>query len=205
VSRTGDIGLFKIVSESGVAAGVRRVEAITGENALSYLRDTEGKLKAAGDLVRAGRDDLADKIQQALDRSKALEKELAALKSKLASSAGGDLASQARDIKGVKVIAAKVEGVDGNELRTLMDQLKDKLKSGIVLLGSANGPKVSLIAGVTTDLTSKVKAGELVSWAAGQVGGKGGGKPEMAQAGGTQPEKLPEAIESAYGWLEGKL
>ncbi|MGH8517936.1 MAG: alanine--tRNA ligase, partial [Panacagrimonas sp.] len=205
VSRTGDIGLFKIVSESGVAAGVRRVEAITGENALGYLRDTEAKLKAAGDLVRAGRDEVADKIQQALDRSKQLEKELAALKSKLASSAGGDLASQARDIKGVKVIAAKVDGVDGNELRTLMDQLKDKLKSGIVLLGSANGAKVSLIAGVTTDLTGKVKAGELVSWAAGQVGGKGGGKPEMAQAGGTQPEKLPEAIESAFGWLEGKL
>ena len=187
------------------AAGVRRVEAITGENALSYLRDTESKLKAAGDLVRAGRDDLADKIQLALDRSKTLEKELAALKAKLASSAGGDLASQARDIKGVKVIAAKVDGVDGNELRNLMDQLKDKLKSGIVLLGSASGPKVSLIAGVTSDLIGKVKAGELVSYAASQVGGKGGGKPEMAQAGGTQPEKLPEAIESAYGWLEGKL
>ena len=105
----------------------------------------------------------------------------------------------------MKVIAAKVEGVDGNELRALMDQLKDKLKSGIVLLGSANGPKVSLIAGVTTDLTSKVKAGELVSWAAAQVGGKGGGKPEMAQAGGTQPEKLPAAIDAAYGWLESKL
>ncbi|MDP1909931.1 MAG: alanine--tRNA ligase-related protein, partial [Hyphomicrobium sp.] len=205
VSRTGDIGLFKIVSESGVAAGVRRVEAITGENALSYLRDTEAKLKQAGDLVRGGRDDLADKIQQVLDRGKQLEKELATLKAKLASSAGGDLASQARDIKGVKVIAAQVEGVDGNELRTLMDQLKDKLKSGIVLLGSANAGKVSLIAGVTTDLIGKVKAGELVSFAAQQVGGKGGGKPEMAQAGGTQPDKLPEAIESAFGWLEGKL
>ena len=205
VSRTGDIGLFKIISESGVAAGVRRVEAITGENTLAYLRDTEARLKAAGDLVRAGRDDLADKIQLALDRSKTLEKELAALKGKLASSAGGDLASQAREIKGVKVIAAQVDGVDGNELRNLMDQLKDRLQSGIVLLGSASGPKVSLIAGVTSDLTGKVKAGELVSFAAGQVGGKGGGKPEMAQAGGTQPEKLPEAIESACGWLESKL
>ncbi|MGQ0529743.1 MAG: alanine--tRNA ligase [Panacagrimonas sp.] len=205
VCRTGDIGLFKIVSESGVAAGVRRVEAITGENALAYLRDSEAKLKQAGDLVRAGRDDLADKIQQALDRAKALEKELAALKSKLASSAGGDLASKARDIKGVKVIAAQVEGVDGNELRSLMDQLKDKLKSGIVLLGSANAGKVSLIAGVTTDLIGKVKAGELVSFAAQQVGGKGGGKPEMAQAGGTQPDQLPAAIESAFGWLDGKL
>ena len=205
VSRTGDIGLFKIIAESGVAAGVRRVEAITGENALSYLRETEGRLKQAGDLVRAGRDDLTDKIQQVLERGKQLEKELAALKSKLASSAGGDLASQARDVKGVKVIAAQVEGVDGNELRNLMDQLKDKLKSGIVLLGSANGPKVSLIAGVTADLTAKVKAGELVSFAAGQVGGKGGGKPEMAQAGGTQPEALPAAVESVFGWLEQKL
>ena len=205
VSRTGDIGLFKIVSESGVAAGVRRVEAITGDNVLAYLRDTESKLKAAGDLVRAGRDDLADKIQQALDRSKTLEKELAALKSKLASSAGGDLAAQARDVKGVKVIAAQVDGVDGNELRTLMDQLKDKLRSGIVLLGSASGAKVSLIAGVTPDLIAKVKAGELVNFAASQVGGKGGGKPEMAQAGGTQPENLPAALDAAYRWLEGKL
>ncbi|MGQ0697054.1 MAG: alanine--tRNA ligase [Panacagrimonas sp.] len=205
VSRTGDIGLFKIVSESGVAAGVRRVEAITGENALIYLRDTEGKLKQAGDLVRAGRDDLAEKIQQVIERGKQLEKELAALKSKLASSAGGDLVSQARDVKGVKVIAAKVDGVDGNELRSLMDQLKDKLKSGIVLLGSVSGPKVSLIAGVTADLTDKVQAGELVSFAAGQVGGKGGGKPEMAQAGGTLPDQLPAAIESVFGWVEGKL
>jgi alanyl-tRNA synthetase len=205
VTRTGDIGLFKIIAESGVAAGVRRVEAITGENALGYLRESEAKLKQAGELVRGGRDDLADKIQLVLDRAKALEKELAALKAKLASSAGGDLASQARDIKGVKVIAAQVEGVDGNELRSLMDQLKDKLKSGIVLLGSANAGKVSLIAGVTTDLIGKVKAGELVSFAAGQVGGKGGGKPEMAQAGGTQPEKLPAAIDAAFGWLEGKL
>lgn len=205
VSRTGDIGLFKIVAESGVASGVRRIEAVTGENALTYLRETENRLKAAGELVRAGRDDLADKIQQTLDRSRQLEKELAALKAKLAANAGGDLASQARDIKGVKVIAAQVEGVDGNELRTLMDQLKDKLKSGIVLLGSASETKVSLIAGVTTDLTSKVKAGELVNWAAAQVGGKGGGKPEMAQAGGTQPSMLPAAIESVYGWLEDKL
>ncbi|MGQ0502191.1 MAG: alanine--tRNA ligase [Panacagrimonas sp.] len=205
VSRTGDIGLFKIVSESGVAAGVRRVEAITGENVLAYLRDSEQRLRQAGDLVRAGRDDLADKVQQVIDRGKALEKELAALKSKLASSTGGDLVSQAREVKGVKLIAARVDGVDGNELRSLMDQLKDKLKSGIVLLGSANAGKVSLIAGVTPDLTGKVKAGELVSFAAAQVGGKGGGKPEMAQAGGTLPDKLPEAIESAYGWLEGKL
>ncbi len=205
VKRTGDIGLFKIVAEGGVASGVRRVEAITGENALNYLRDSEARLQQAGALVRAGRDDLSDKILQVLDRSKQLEKELAALKSKLASSAGGDLASKAREIKGVKVISSSVEGVNGNELRGLMDQLKDKIKTGVVLLGSTNGGKVSLIAGVTPDLTRKVKAGELVNFAAKQVGGKGGGKPEMAQAGGTEPGKLPEALESIYSWLEAKL
>jgi alanyl-tRNA synthetase len=205
VARTGDIGLFKIVAEGGVAAGIRRIEAVTGENALNYVRDTEARLKVAADLLRAGRDDLAEKIQQQLDRSKALEKELATLKGKLASSAGSDLAGQAREIKGVKVLSAQVDGVDGNDLRTLMDQLKNKLGSGIVLLGAANGEKVSLIAGVTADLTGKVKAGELVNMAAGQVGGKGGGKPDMAQAGGTQPANLPAAIASVYGWVETRL
>jgi len=205
VSRTGDIGLFKILSEGGVAAGVRRIEATTGEGAMNFVRDTEAKLKAAADLVRSGRDDLVDKIQGALERSKQLEKELAALKGKMASAAGGDLAAQAKDIKGVKVIAAKLDGVEGNDLRTMMDQLKDKLGSGIVLLGSANGDKVSLIAGVTADLTSKVKAGELVNFVATQVGGKGGGRPDMAQAGGTQPANLPAAVDSVLAWIEGKL
>jgi alanyl-tRNA synthetase len=203
VSRTGDIGLFKIIAEGGVAAGVRRIEATTGENALNYVRDTESKLKAAADLVRGGRDDLADKIQQTLDRSKALEKELAALKGKMASAAGSDLVSQAKDIKGVKVLSAQVDGVD--DLRALMDQLKNKLGSGIVLLGSAKGDKVSLIAGVTADLIGKVKAGELVNFVAGQVGGKGGGKPDMAQAGGTLPANLPAAVESVGVWVEAKL
>ncbi|TXH05351.1 MAG: alanine--tRNA ligase, partial [Nevskiaceae bacterium] len=205
VSRTGDIGLFKIVAEGGVAAGVRRIEATTGEHALNYVRDTENKLKAAAELVRAGRDDLADKIQQALDRSKQLEKDLAALKGKMASAAGGDLAAQAKTIKGVKVLAAQVDGVEGNDLRTLMDQLKNKLGSGIVLLGAVNGEKVGLIAGVTSDLTGKVKAGELVNFVAGQVGGKGGGKPDMAQAGGTQPANLPAAVASVGAWVEAKL
>ena len=205
VSRTGDIGLFKIVAEGGVAAGVRRVEAVTGENALAYLRETEGKLKKAADLVRGSADDIGSKIEQLIERGKQLEKELAALKGKLASSAGSDLAGQARDVKGVKVLSAKVDGVEGNDLRTLMDQLKNKLGSGIVLLGTASGDKVSLIAGVTADLTGKVKAGELVNFAAGQVGGKGGGKPDMAQAGGTQPQNLPQAIDSIYGWVETKL
>ncbi|MFA5938514.1 MAG: alanine--tRNA ligase [Sinimarinibacterium sp.] len=205
VSRTGDIGLFKIVGEGGVAAGVRRVEAVTGENALSYLRETENKLKRAADLLRAGPDELGSKIEQLQDRARQLEKELGALKSKLAASAGGDLAGQAREVKGVKVLAASVEGVDGGELRGLMDQLKSKLGSAVILLGAASGDKVSLIAGVTADLTGKVKAGELVNFVASQVGGKGGGRPDMAQAGGTQPDQLPGAIDSVWGWVEAKL
>jgi alanyl-tRNA synthetase len=205
VARTGDIGLFKIVMEGGVAAGIRRVEAITGENAIAHVRETESRLKQAAELLRAGRDDIVDKVQQALARTKELEKELAALKGKMAASAGGDLAGQARDVKGVKVLSAKVEGVEGNELRTLMDQLKNKLGSAIILLGAANGEKVSLIAGVTSDLIAKVKAGELVNMAAAQVGGKGGGKPDMAQAGGTQPENLGKALASVEAWVEQKL
>jgi alanyl-tRNA synthetase len=205
VARTGDIGLFKIISEGGVAAGIRRVEAVTGENVLAYLRETEGKLKAVAEQVRGTVADVTDKVQQALARSKELEKELAALKSKLAAAAGGDLAGQARDIKGVKVLSAQVEGVDGNGLRALMDQLKNKLGSGIIILGAAAEGKASLIAGVTADLTGKVKAGELVNFVAGQVGGKGGGRPDMAQAGGTQPENLPKALASVSGWIEGKL
>jgi alanyl-tRNA synthetase len=205
VARTGDVGLFKIVAESGVAAGVRRVEAITGENALAYVRDLEGRLRDAAALLRSGRDDLGDKLQQLLDRNKQLEKDLAQLKGKLASSAGDDLAGQARQIKGVKVLAARVDGIEGNDLRNLLDQLKNKLGSGIVLLGSAGGAKVSLIAGVTADLTARVKAGELVNQAAARVGGKGGGRPDMAQAGGSQPENLDAALQSAYAWVEGKL
>jgi alanyl-tRNA synthetase len=205
VSRSGDIGLFKIVAESGVAAGIRRVEAVTGDNALAYVRDLEARLRDAAALLRGGRDEIVDKVQQLLDRNRQLEKDLAQLKGKLASSAGSDLAGQAREIKGVKVLAARVDGVEGNDLRALLDQLKNKLGSGVVLLGSATGAKVSLIAGVTADLLGKVKAGELVNLAATQVGGKGGGRPDMAQAGGTQPEHLDAAIDSAYAWIEGKL
>ncbi|WP_020650508.1 alanine--tRNA ligase [Solimonas variicoloris] len=205
VSRTGDIGLFKIVSESGVAAGVRRVEAITGENSLAYLRAAEGKLKKIGDLVRGSADDAIAKVEQLVERGRQQDKEIAALKGKLASSAGSDLAAQAQEIKGVKLLAAQLDGVEGNDLRVLMDQLKNKLGSGIVVLGSVSGEKVSLIAGVTSDLTAKVKAGELVNFVAQQVGGKGGGRPDMAQAGGTQPQQLPAAIASVGTWVEGKL
>jgi len=204
VSRTGDIGLFKIVSEGGVAAGVRRVEAITGENALQYLRDTEGTLKRAADLLRAGPDELSNKIEQLQDRARQLERELAALKSKMAASAGGDLAGQARDVKGVKVLSARLEGVDGGALRDLLDQLKNKLGSAVIVLGTSAGDKVSLIAGVTADLTKAHKAGEIVNFVAQQVGGKGGGRPDMAQAGGTQPQNLAAALDSVYGWIESK-
>jgi alanyl-tRNA synthetase len=178
---------------------------VTGENSLAYLRELENRLRDAAAALRSGRDDIVDKIQQLQERGKQLEKELSSLKNKLASSAGSDLAGQARQIKDVKVLAARVDGVEGNDLRNLLDQLKNKLGSGIVLLGAANGPKVSLIAGVTADLTSRVKAGELVNMAATQVGGKGGGRPDMAQAGGTQPENLDAAIQSAYAWVETKL
>jgi len=205
VSRTGDIGLFKIIAEGGVAAGVRRIEAITGENTLSYLRATENKLKKLGELVRGSADEVYAKVEQLIERSKQLDRDIAALKGKLAAGAGSDLLSRAITVKGVKLLAARLDDVDGSDLRTMMDQLKNKLGSGVVVLGSASGDKVSLIAGVTADLTGRVKAGELVNFVAQQVGGKGGGRPDMAQAGGTQPAALPAAIDSVPAWIEAKL
>ena len=205
VARTGDIGLFKIVSESGVAAGIRRVEAVTGDNALAYVNDLQARLNAAAGLLRVPPSEVGTRIVAVLDGQKALEKELAQLKSRLAASAGDELAGRAKLVHGVKVLSTIVEGVDGGELRGLLDQLKNKLGSGVVLLGVAAGGKVSLIAGVTADLTARVKAGELLAFAAAQVGGKGGGRPDMAQGGGTQPENLPVAIASALGWIEQKL
>ncbi|WP_091532226.1 alanine--tRNA ligase [Fontimonas thermophila] len=205
VERTGDIGLFKIVSEGGVAAGVRRIEAITGENVIRHLRETENKLRRAAESLRATPDDLVAKIEQMQERMRQLEKELAALKSKLAASASGELAGQARVIKGVKVLSARIDGIEATELRGLIDQLKQKLDSAVILLGTVGGGKVSLVAGVTADLTSRVKAGELVNFVAAQVGGKGGGRPDMAQAGGTQPDRLPAAIDSVYAWVEQRL
>ncbi|MDD3762384.1 MAG: alanine--tRNA ligase [Nevskiales bacterium] len=205
VARTGDIGLFKIVSQGGVAAGVRRIEAVTGENAIRYVGELEARLRDAADRLRVPADELVVRVEQLQDRLKAQDKEIAGLKSKMASSAGGDLVAQAVEVKGVKLIAAQVEGVSGGELRDLLDQLKSRLGSGIVVIGVAGADKVSLIAGVTGDLTGKVKAGELVNFVAGQVGGKGGGRPDMAQAGGSQPDRLPDAIASVSGWLEQKL
>jgi alanyl-tRNA synthetase len=205
VARTGDIGLFKIVAESGVAAGIRRVEAITGEGALAYVQDLDAKLHAAADALKTPTEEVTQRITQILDNVRMLEKELARLKGKMASSQGDDLAGQAADVKGAKVLAAVLDGADVKTLRETMDKLKDKLKSAAIVLGSSEGGKVTLIAGVTSDLTGKVKAGELVNHVAQQVGGKGGGRPDMAQAGGTQPEHLPAALESVKGWVEQRL
>ncbi|MDO9004992.1 MAG: alanine--tRNA ligase [Aquabacterium sp.] len=205
VKRTGDIGLFKIVAESGVAAGVRRVEAVTGEGALALVQAQEQQLQQVADAVKAQPQEAAARIAQIMDNVKSLEKELAALKSKLASSQGDELLAQAQDINGVKVLAAKLDGADAAVLRETMDKLKDKLKSAVILLAAVGDGKVSLIAGVTADATAKVKAGELVNFVAQQVGGKGGGRPDMAQAGGTQPEHLPAALASVAAWAKSKL
>jgi alanyl-tRNA synthetase len=205
VRRTGDIGLFKIVAETGIAAGVRRIEAVTGEGALVYVQESEARLADIAAQVKAQPAEAAARIQQILDNVRALEKELARLKSKLAVSQGEDLVAQAGEVKGVKVLSVALEGADAKALRETMDKLKDKLRSGLIVLGAAADGKVSLVAGVTPDLTSKVKAGELVNFVAQQVGGKGGGRADMAQAGGTRPEKLGEALASVAGWAGERL
>lgn len=205
VARTGDIGLFKIVSESGVAAGVRRIEAVTGRQALAWIEETEQRLQDVAKLVKANRDSVVDKVQQALEKTKQLEKELQRQQDKLASSAGSDLVAKAVDVAGVKLLVSEVAGMQAKGLRDLLDQLKNKLGSGIIVLGLPGEGKVNLIAGVTQDLIDRVKAGELVNFVATQVGGKGGGRPDMAQAGGSEPEKLAEALGTVGGWVEDKL
>ncbi|GAA4403242.1 alanine--tRNA ligase [Quisquiliibacterium transsilvanicum] len=205
VERTGDIGLFKIVAEGGVAAGIRRVEAVTGENALAFVQRLSASLAEAAAAVKAPASELTQRIEQVLDNVKSLEKELARLKSKLASSQGDDLAAQAVDVAGIKVLAASLEGADVKTLRETMDKLKDKLKTAAIVLAAVDGAKVSLIAGVTADATARVKAGELVNFVAQQVGGKGGGRPDMAQAGGTDPSKLPQALAGVQGWVAERL
>jgi alanyl-tRNA synthetase len=205
VRRTGDIGFFKIVSESGVAAGIRRIEAVTGEGALAWVQQQEAKLAEAASVLKAPVSEVSTKLAQVMDNVRNLERELGRLKSKLASSQGDDLASQAVDVKGSKVLAATLEGADAKTLRETMDKLKDKLKSAAIVLGAVNDGKVSLIAGVTSDLTARVKAGELVNFVAQQVGGKGGGRPDMAQAGGTDPAGLPGALQSVKSWVEQRV
>ena len=205
VQRTGDIGLFKVVAESGVASGVRRIEAITGQNALTYLQDLEDKVTQVAGTLKAPVVEINERVSHVLDQVKALEKEIAALKGKLASTQGDELVTLAVDVKGIKVLAARLEGADTKTLRDTMDKLKDKLKTAVIVLAAVDGDKVQIAAGVTPDCVGKVKAGELVNFVAGQVGGKGGGKPDMAMAGGTEPTKLAGALGSVLGWVTSKL
>jgi alanyl-tRNA synthetase len=205
VKRTGDIGLLKIVSEGGVAAGVRRIEAVTGEQALAYLNSAEDQLKEVAALIKGSRDNLMDKLGSVLERNRQLEKELEQLKAKAASATGNDLAGSAVDIKGVKTLAARADGLDGKALLALVDQLKNKLGSGVILLGGVQDEKVVLVAGVTQDLSGRLKAGDLMKQAAAVVGGKGGGRPDMAQGGGTDAGRLDEALALAQSFVEQSL
>ncbi len=206
VKATGDIGLFKIVAEGGVAAGVRRIEAVTGANALAYLQSLEDTVTQAAGTLKAQPAELNQRIAQVLEQVKALEKELATAKGKLASAQGDELLTQAVDIKGIKLLVAQLEGADAKTLRDTMDKLKDKLKTAaVIVLTAVDGGKVQIAAGVTADSTSKVKAGELANFVAGQVGGKGGGKPDMAMAGGTDAAALPAALASVQAWVTERL
>jgi alanyl-tRNA synthetase len=205
VKATGDIGLFKIVGEGGVAAGVRRIEAVTGANALAYLQSLEDTVTQAAGALKAQPAELNNRIAQVLDQVKALEKELAAAKGKLASAQGDELLSQAVDVKGIKLLVATLEGADAKTLRDTMDKLKDKMKTAVIVLTAVDGDKVQIAAGVTADTVGKVKAGELASFVAGQVGGKGGGKPDMAMAGGTNPAALPAALASVQAWVTERV
>jgi len=204
-NRTGDIGVFKIVSEGGVAAGVRRIEAVTGAAAFAYLNGAEEQLKEAASLVKGSRDNLLDKLSAVLDRNRQLEKELEQLKAKAASAAGSDLAGSAVEVKGVKTLGARIDGLDGKGLLALVDQLKNKLGSAVILLGGVQDDKVVLVAGVTQDLTAKLKAGDLMKQAAAAVGGKGGGRPDMAQGGGVDAAALDAALALIVPFVEQGL
>jgi len=205
VRRTGDIGFFKIVAQAGVAAGIRRVEAVTANGALEWVQQQNAQVEGVADMLKVQPGEVGARLHQIMDNVKSLEKELARLKSKLASNQGDDLADQAVAVGNARVLAATLDGADAKSLRETMDKLKDKLGSAAIVLGSVEAGKVTLIAGVTSDLTGKVKAGELVNFVAQQVGGKGGGRPDMAQAGGTEPSKLPQALESVAGWVKQRV
>ncbi|WP_336273340.1 alanine--tRNA ligase [Vreelandella indica] len=207
VTRSGDIGCCHVMSEVGIASGVRRIEAITGENALAYFREQEARLERLGERLKTKPEQVEARVESLVERNRSLEKELEQLKAKLASAAGSDMLSQVHEVNGVKLLATQLEGVSGKDLRGILDQLKNKLSSGVIILGVADqvAGKVSLIAGVTQDLTGRVKAGELVNHVASQVGGKGGGRADMAQAGGSQPDALPDALKSVPAWLENAL
>jgi alanyl-tRNA synthetase len=206
VQRAGEIGLFKIVGESGVASGVRRIEALSGEGALQYVEQSDALLKELTGLVRGSREELRDKVREQLERARQLEREVRSLKDRLASGSGVDLAAGAVDVQGVKVVATRVDGADAGALRAAVDQLKERLKSAVVVLASVENPeKVLLVAGVTADQTTRIRAGELAGAIAAQVGGRGGGRPDFAQAGGTKPEALDAALGSVEGFVRARL
>ena len=205
VRRTGDIGLFSIVAEGGVAAGVRRIEAITGDVALAYMQGMETALGGVAGTLKVQPQDVQARVYSILDQVRQLERELTSLKTKQVAAQGDGLVDLSVDVKGAKVLAATLDDADVNALRATMDKLKDKLRSAVVVLASTAGGKVTLIAGVTADLTGKVKAGELVNMVALQVGGKGGGRPDMAQAGGSDVGALPAALASVRAWVEARL
>jgi alanyl-tRNA synthetase len=205
VRRSGDLGLFKVVSETGIAAGVRRVEAVTGEGALDWLSETDGRLVRVAALLKSDRDAVVDRVEQILGRQRELEKELERLKSRLAAAQGDDLAAQAVEIGGLKVLAARLDGVDPKGLRSTVDQLKNKLGSAAVVLATVSGEKVNLVAGVTADYTDRIEAGPLANFVAQQVGGRGGGRPDMAQAGGSDPTHLDQAIGAVHKWVKEQL
>ncbi|MGV6817257.1 MAG: alanine--tRNA ligase [Thiotrichales bacterium] len=205
VERAGDIGIFKILSESGIAAGVRRIEATTGESALHWMTDREALLEKIAGMVKTDVSNVEGRVTQILDQNRSLEREIQALKARLASQAGNDLLDQAVEVDGLKVLAAQIEGADPKSLREMVDKLKDKLGQAAIVLAAVNGEKVSITAGVTKQETSRIKAGELVNAVARQVGGRGGGRPDMAQAGGNDPTGLPEALKSVPGWVAAKL
>jgi alanyl-tRNA synthetase len=206
VQRAGDIGLFKITSESGVASGVRRIEALTGAGAIDYIEHSDGLLKELAGLIRGSREDIRDKLRAELERSRQMEREIRSLKDRLASGQGVDLAAGAIDVQGVKVIATKVEGADAGALRTAVDQLKDRFKSAVVVLASVeDAARIVLVVGVTADQTGRIKAGELAGAVAAQVGGRGGGRADFAQAGGSKPEALDAALGSVEEFVRARL
>jgi alanyl-tRNA synthetase len=205
VQRAGDIGLFKIVAETGVAAGIRRIEALTGAGALEWIDANEQRLDQIAALVKGHRADVDQKVRQVLERNRAMERELEQLKARLAASKGSDLVSRAVEIDGINVLAAHLEGADAKSLRNTLDQLKDKLRSAAIVLATVIDDKVSLVAGVTKDQTRRVKAGDLVNAVARQVGGQGGGRPDMAQAGGNNPAALDAALRSVPEWVRAQL
>ena len=205
VDRVGDIGFFKIIAETGIASGVRRIEALTGKAAVDWVEENDRKMDALAAMLKSSRDEVPEKVEQLLVRLREQEKQLSQMKAKMAAQAGSDLSAQAEEINGVHVLTAQLDGADSNTLRETLDQLKNKLGSAAIVLASEEGGKVKLIAGVTKDVTKQIKSGELVNIAAAEVGGKGGGRPDMAQAGGSDPAAIPQALAAAKSWLQAQL